>query len=211
MPVIPTELQGTPIIATVLTYAGPVEKGEAALRPLREFNSPALDAVVPKAYTAHQKALDAALPHGRHYYWKSHRLPQLSDEMIKVITEHAGTISSPLSTIGLFCFGGAVARVPADATAFGHRDAAHDINIVASWLPDDPEPERHRAWVRGFFEALQPYSRGVYVNFTSDDSLDRVKSDAYGAEKWTRLVALKNKYDPKNFFRQNANIPPMVT
>jgi FAD/FMN-containing dehydrogenase len=208
MPVIPTELHGTPIVATVLTYAGSIEKGEAALRPIREFNSPALDAVVPKPYTAHQKALDAALPHGRHYYWKSHRLPPLNDQMINIITEHAGTISSPLSAIGLFCFGGAVARVPADATAFGHRDAAHDINIVGSWLPDDPEPDRHRAWVRGFFDALQPYSRGVYVNFTSDDSLDRVKSEAYGAEKWARLVALKDKYDPTNFFRQNANIPP---
>jgi FAD/FMN-containing dehydrogenase len=208
MPVIPVELQGTPIVATVLTYAGPVEKGEAALRPIREFNSPALDAVIPKPYTAHQKALDAALPHGRHYYWKSHRLPPLNDDMISIIAEHAGTISSPLSAIGLFCFGGAVARVPADATAFGHRDAAHDINIVGSWLDDDPEPDRHRAWVRGFFDALQPYSRGVYVNFTSDDSLDRVKADAYGAEKWARLVTLKNKYDPTNSFRQNANIPP---
>jgi hypothetical protein len=205
---IPAELQGTPIIATVLTYAGPVEKGEAALRPIREFNSPALDAVVPKPYAAHQKALDLALPHGRHYYWKSHRLPPLTDDMIGVITEHAGKITSPISAIGLFCFGGAVGRVPVDASAFGHRDAAHDINIVASWLDGDPEEDRHRAWVRRFFDALQPYSRGVYVNFTSDDSLDRLQSDAYGAAKWARLVALKNKYDPTNFFRLNANIPP---
>jgi FAD/FMN-containing dehydrogenase len=209
LPIIPKELQGTPIIATVLTYAGPIEQGEAVLRPIREFNSPALDAVVPKPYTAHQKSLDAALPHGRHYYWKSHRLPPLSDEMIGIVVERAGMLSSPLSAIGLFCFGGAVGRVPADATAFGHRDAAHDINIVASWLPDDPVPDRHRAWVRGFFDALQPYSRGVYVNFTSDDSQDRIQSEAYGAAKWARLVALKTKYDPTNFFRQNANIPPI--
>jgi hypothetical protein len=98
--------------------------------------------------------------------------------------------------------------VPADATAFGHRDAAHDINIVGSWLPDDPDADRHRAWVLGAFDALKPYSRGVYVNFTSDDSLERVQADAYGAAKWSRLVGLKNKYDPTNFFRLNANIPP---
>ncbi|HEX5940001.1 MAG TPA: BBE domain-containing protein, partial [Dehalococcoidia bacterium] len=186
----------------------PVEEGERVLRPVREFSSPVLDAVAPKPYTEHQKMFDAAFPHGRHYYWKSHRLPPLSDEMIEIVVEHAGAISSPLSTIGLFCFGGAVARVPKEATAFPNRDAAHDINIVGSWLPDDPDPGRHKEWVRGLFDALTPYSRGVYVNFTSDDSADRVRSAAYGPEKWARLVALKRKYDPGNFFRLNANIAP---
>jgi hypothetical protein len=205
---IPPDWQGKPIVALVLTYAGPVEEGEEVLRPVRQLGSPIVDAVVPKPYVEHQKAFDAALPHGRHYYWKSHRLPPLSDEMIEIIVEHAGKITSPLSTFGLFCFGGAVARVPSDATAFPNRDAAHDINIVASWMPDDPEPARHKAWVRGFFDALTPYSRGVYVNFTSDDAADRVRSAAYGPEKWARLVALKRKYDPTNFFRLNANIAP---
>jgi FAD/FMN-containing dehydrogenase len=208
LPVVPPEWHGKPIVALVLTYAGPVKEGEEVLRPVRELGSPIIDAVVPKPYVEHQKAFDAALPHGRHYYWKSHRLPPLSDEMIEIIVEHAGKITSPLSTVGLFCFGGAVARVPSDATAFPNRDAAHDINIVASWMPDDPEPARHKAWVRGFFDALTPYSRGVYVNFTSDDAADRVRSAAYGPEKWARLVALKRKYDPTNFFRLNANIAP---
>jgi FAD/FMN-containing dehydrogenase len=208
LPVVPPEWHGKPIVALVLTYAGPVKEGEEVLRPVRELGSPIVDAVVPKPYVEHQKAFDAALPHGRHYYWKSHRLPPLSDEMIEIIVEHAGKITSPLSTVGLFCFGGAVARVPSDATAFPNRDAAHDINIVASWMPDDPEPARHKAWVRGFFDALTPYSRGVYVNFTSDDAADRVRSAAYGPEKWARLVALKRKYDPTNFFRLNANIAP---
>jgi FAD/FMN-containing dehydrogenase len=208
LPIIPPELQGQPIVVAVLTYAGPVEEGERVLRPVRSFGSPVLDAVAPKPYVTHQKMFDAAFPHGRHYYWKSHRLPPLNDAMIEVITEHAATITSPLSTVGLFCFGGAVGRVPAEATAFPNRDAAHDINIVGSWLPDDPEPARHVAWVRDFFAALEPYSRGVYVNFTSDDTTDRVRSGAYGPETWKRLVALKQKYDPTNLFRLNANIPP---
>jgi FAD/FMN-containing dehydrogenase len=208
LPVIPAEMHGQPIAVIVLTYAGSVEDGERILRPVREFRSPALDAVVPKPYAEHQKMFDAALPHGRHYYWKSHRLPPLSDQIIDIMTEHAGRITSPLSTVGLFSFGGAVARVPDDATAFPNRDAAHDINIVASWMQDDPEPQRHIAWVRGFFDALEPHSRGVYVNFTSDDTSDRVRSAAYGPAKWDRLVALKRKYDRTNFFRLNANIPP---
>ena len=78
----------------------------------------------------------------------------------------------------------------------------------SSWLPEDPEPDRHIEWVRSFFGALEPYSQGVYVNFTNDDSSERVRTGAYSAEQWTRLVGLKAKYDPTNFFRMNANIPP---
>jgi FAD/FMN-containing dehydrogenase len=97
--------------------------------------------------------------------------------------------------------------VPEDETAFAHRDAAHDINIVGSWMPDDAEPDRHIAWVRETFDAVAPFSKGVYVNFTSDDASTRVRS-AYSDEQWKRLVALKAKYDPTNVFRLNANIPP---
>jgi len=75
-------------------------------------------------------------------------------------------------------------------------------------LDDDVEPDRHVAWVRSFFAALEPYSKGVYVNFTNEDGTDRVRTGAYDAEQWARLVALKSKYDPTNFFRMNANIPP---
>ena len=150
---------------------------------------------------------DTALPHGRHYYWKSHKLGPLTDDTISVVIDQATQITSPLSSIALFTQGGAVARVPADATAFANRDATHDINIVGSWLPDEPEPDRHLAWVRQMFDALQPFSKGVYVNFTSDDAGDRVQA-AYSAEQWKRLVTLKSTYDPTNFFRLNANIPP---
>ena len=113
-----------------------------------------------------------------------------------------------MSSVPIFCFGGAMARVPEDATAFPHRDAAHDINIVASWLPDQAgESDRHRAWVRGFFDALAPHSRGVYVNFTSDDAQSRVR-EAYSPTQWDRLRATKTVWDPTNFFDRNANIPP---
>jgi FAD/FMN-containing dehydrogenase len=208
LPVIPAELHGKPIVALIATYAGPIEEGEAILRPIREIASPAMDAIVPKPYVAHQKMFDAALPHGRHYYWKSHKLGPLTDQIIDVVVEHAEQITSPMSTVPIFSFGGAVARVPEDATAFPNRDAAHDINIVASWLPDDAgEADRHIDWVRGLFDALRPHSRGMYVNFTNDDTDDRIRT-AYSDEQWRRLTALKAKYDPTNFFRMNANIPP---
>jgi FAD/FMN-containing dehydrogenase len=208
MPFIPEELHGKPIVAMVLTYAGSVEDGEAALRPLRELGTPAFDGVMPKLYTAHQRMFDPGVLHGNHYYWKSHRLGPLTDEIIDVILRNGSSITSPLSTVGIFSFGGAMARVPEDATAFPHRDASHDINIVAAWLPEQAgDADRHIAWVRGFFADLQPHSRGVYVNFTSDDSAERVH-EAYSNEQWTRLTKLKAQYDPTNFFRLNANIPP---
>ena len=97
-----------------------------------------LDAITPKPYVAHQKMFDAAYPHGRHYYWKAHKLGPLTDEIIDIIVDHATQVTSPLSAIPIFCFGGAAARVPEESTAFPYRDASHDLNIVASWLPKRP-------------------------------------------------------------------------
>jgi FAD/FMN-containing dehydrogenase len=209
LPAIPEALHGKPIVALVPTYAGPVEDGEAALAPIAgELGAPVVSTVAPKPYTTHQKMFDPAVPHGAHYYWKSHTLDSLTDDVIDIVVEHASAITSPMTTVPVFTLGGAVARVPEDATAFPNRQALHDINIVAAWTPDDAEPDRHIQWVRAFFAALEPHSRGFYVNFTNDDSPDRVRSGAYGSEKWSRLVALKAKYDPTNLFRMNANIPP---
>lgn len=208
LPVVPEHLHGQPIVALVLCHTGSIDEAEQALRPLRSFRNPAIDAVMAQPYVAHQKLFDAALPHGNHYYWKAHKLPPLSDEIISVVVEHARDITSPLSTIPIFCSDGAVSRVSNDSTAFPSRNAAHDINIVAAWLPGDRESERHVEWVRSFYAALEPFSRGVYVNFTNDDPAERVQVAAYGPDKWARLSALKAKYDPTNFFRLNANIPP---
>jgi FAD/FMN-containing dehydrogenase len=209
LPFVPEELHGKPIAALVATYAGPVEDGEDALRVIKdELGAPAVDTLVPKPYTTHQKMFDPAMPHGQHYYWKSHKLGSLTDDVIDVVVEHAAGITCPAGTVPIFTFGGAVGRVPENATAFPNRDAAHDINIVAAWAPDDPAPDRHITWVRDFFSALEPHSKGVYVNFTNEDSADRVRTAAYSPEQWDRLVGLKAKYDPTNFFRMNANIPP---
>jgi len=208
LPIVPEALHGKPIVALIATYAGPADEGREVLATLRQLPTPALDAVTPKPYVAHQKMFDAAYPHGRHYYWKAHKLGPLTDEIIDVVIEHAAQVTSRLSAIPIFCLGGAVARVPEASTAFPYRDASHDLNIVASWLPEEAgDADHHIEWVRGLFSALEPYSRGVYVNFTSDDAAERVRQ-AYGEGQWTRLTALKAKYDPTNFFRMNANIPP---
>ena len=207
LPVVPEELHGKPIVSLIACYMGPIDEGLEMLRPLRRFKNPAVDAVGPKPYRAHQAMFDAAYPHGRHYYWKAWKLPPLTDDAIDVIVDQASAITSPYSAIPIFALGGAVARVDDHATAFTGRSAAHDINFVASWLPDDPDPERHRAWARRSWEAMRPHGHGVYVNFMSDEPAAQVKA-SYGAGKYARLAALKAKYDPSNCFRFNQNIVP---
>jgi FAD/FMN-containing dehydrogenase len=208
LPIVPEHLWGKPIVALVVTYAGPLDAGLDAIAPIRGLPAPAFDAVVPKPYAAHQRMFDAAYPHGRHYYWKAHKLGPLTDDIVDLVVDRASQVTSPLSAIPIFCLGGAVARVAEETTAFPYRDASHDINIVGSWPADEvDDADRHVSWVRDTFDALQPHSRGVYVNFTSDDAAERVRQ-AYNAEQWRRLTALKAKYDPTNFFDMNANIPP---
>jgi FAD/FMN-containing dehydrogenase len=206
LPIVPEELHGKPIVALIATYAGPADEGREVLAPIRQLPTPAFDAVTPRPYVAHQKMFDPAYLHGRHYYWKAHKLGPLTDEIIDIVVNHASQVTSPLSAIPIFCLGGAVARVPEESTAFPYRDASHDLNIVASWLPEEAgDAHRHIDWVHRMFHALEPYSRGVYVNYTSDDAAERVRQ-AYTESQWTRLTALKAQYDPTNFFRMNANI-----
>jgi FAD/FMN-containing dehydrogenase len=207
LPAFPEELHSQPIVALIVCYAGPIDEGREVLRPLRELKAPALDTVGPKPYVAHQAMFDAAYPHGRHYYWKAWKLPPLTNAAIDVIVDHASVITSPLSAIPIFTLGGAVGRVDDDATAFTGRRAAHDINVVASWLRDDPAPEEHKAWARSAWEAMRPFADGVYVNFLSDEPAPHVQV-AYGEHKYARLAALKSKYDPSNAFRFNQNITP---
>ena len=161
LPVFPEELQGTTDRgAHRLLRRDPSSEGREVLRPLREFMTPAArrrwsQAVcgppghvrpgLPARPPLLLEGLEAAAPHRRAQSTSSSSRP--------------AAITSPLSAIPIFTLGGAVARAEDDATAFSGRGAAHDINFVASWLPDDPEPERHKAWARTAWEAIRPFSR----------------------------------------------------
>ncbi|HEY7118010.1 MAG TPA: FAD-binding oxidoreductase [Tepidisphaeraceae bacterium] len=207
LPAVPPELHGKPVVAVLVCYAGDIEEGKKEFEELRSFATPALDTIVPKPYLAHQAIFDPAMPHGRGYYWKSWALPPLTDEMINVLIRQTEKITSRYSTMPIFTLGGAVARVSEDATAYSNRNAQHNLNILGAWEITDPDPERHIAWVRQTWEALQPFAAGAYVNFMSDEPADRLCA-VYGPEKYSRLVALKRRYDPENVFRHNQNITP---
>jgi FAD/FMN-containing dehydrogenase len=208
LPFLPEDLHGKPIVMIGACYAGTPEDGVEVLRPLKEFGAPLVDLLEPKPYLALQSMFDASVPHGWHYYWKSLELPPLTDASIDTLVEHASALTSPKSYCIVFQLGGALSRVGETETAFSQRDAAHDVNINAVWTEADPESERHIAWTRDFYDAMQPHSRGgVYLNFLGEEGPDRVR-EAYGATSYERLVQLKRAYDPTNFFRLNQNIEP---
>jgi FAD/FMN-containing dehydrogenase len=204
--VLMTSPDGVPVAAVLPAYNGPINDGEATIQPLRDLG-PVADQVGPMAYTQLQTMLDEGFPPGLQVYWRSDFLTGLSDETIDVVLDYFARITSPLSTVIFEHFGGAVARVGQDETAFAHRDAEYDVVIVGRWT-DPSEAQRHLAWARGLSAALRPFARGVYVNYLGvDDGADRVRA-AYRPETYARLAALKTRYDPTNLFRLNQNIPP---
>jgi FAD/FMN-containing dehydrogenase len=208
LPFLPEDVHGKPIVMLGACYAGAPKDGAEVVRPLKEFGSPIVDRLEPKPYVALQSMFDRLVPHGWHRYWKSVELPTLIDGAIDTLIDHTLRITSPRSYTIILQLGGALGRVPENATAFSQRDATHNVVINAVWTEDDPEGDRHTAWARNFFEAMQPHARDrVYVNFLGDEGPDRVRQ-AYGAARYNRLVELKRAHDPTNFFRLNQNIEP---
>lgn len=204
----PPALQGKPVLAIAVCYAGDMAEGQRVVQPLREVGEPALDLVGPLPYVAMQSMFDAASPHGLHYWEKSSYLSELSDAAIDAYVSAVSQPTSPLSQALLSRLGGAIGRVPEDATAFSHRDGAYVLFAIGAWSPEDPGVERHIAWVRGLAESLAPVSTGgVYVNGLSEGGNDRVRS-AYRPATYDRLAKIKAAYDPTNVFRINQNIVP---
>jgi FAD/FMN-containing dehydrogenase len=206
LPGFPAELVGRPVAVVAACYAGPIEAGEAALRPLKRFGAPVLDWCEPKTFVAHQRTFDASFQAGNWYYVRSCDVAELTDDVIDISVEYASRISSPITSVGMWQMGGAVARVGEEDTAFNGRAAGHTFNINGNSLGPDGFEEQ-RDWARSIWSALAPYHTSVYVNFLMEEGEERIRQ-AYGATKYERLKALKRAYDPDNVFRFNQNIRP---
>ena len=205
-PFVPPKLHGRHALIIGCCYAGPIEQGEEVLRPLRTLGSPLLDMCQAKPYLAHQSSLDPGFPHGWWYYIRSCNVAELGDDVIDTLAAHGSRIASPLTVCSIYHLGGAVARVGEDETAFTGREAGHTVNVIG--ITETGEGfDAERAWARGLWSALEPNHQNTFVNFLMDEGEERIRQ-AYGAEKYDRLKALKRKYDPGNFFRLNQNIPP---
>ena len=197
---------GDPIVAIIPCWCGDLDAGEKYLRPMREFGPPLVDAVQPIPFPQMQALFDDAFPDGNHNYWKSAFVNELSDEAIDLLVEHANAVPSPLSVLIVELYGGAMARVGADETAFAHRTSDHVVGILSQWA-DPADTETNIAWTRGVYDALQPHASGAFLLNFLDQEDDAVIRAAFGSN-YNRLAELKRKYDPANFFRNNQNIEP---
>ncbi len=205
-PFVPEEFHGAPICAIGACYAGVPEKGEEIIRPIKEWGEPIADVLVQKPFVMHQSMFDAGQPAGGYYYWKSHYFDELSDGMFDTMVHQGRAITSPLSILALVHLGGAVARIGEQDTAYPNRQSPYVMNVNGSWK-DPADNDANIDWTRITWDALAPFSTGArYVNFEAEDSVEAI----YGPEKYKRLVEIKNKYDPKNFFCFNQNIKPTI-
>ena len=206
LPFLPEEVHGTEVLILACLYTGDMAEGEEALRALRDFGTPIADVISPHKFTDFQTAFDPLLMEGHRNYWKSHDFLELSDGLLDAVLPFVAKLPNPASEVFFAQMGGATNRVPADATAYRHRDAEFILNVHGRW-DDAREDDLCVSWARELFQAAEPFATGgVYVNFMTEEEDDRVQS-AYG-DAYTRLAQLKAKYDPSNFFRLNQNIRP---
>ncbi len=204
---VPADLRLRPVVMVSVCYAGDLAEGETVVVPLRRFGPPALDLIGPVPYVALQAMNGQEAAVRRCAHWRSGYLDDVTDEAIDTIVACTARITSPLSLFCLDLAGGAVARVGASETAFGPRDGAHVYGVFSAW-EDAGESELHVEWADRFWEALEVFATGaVYVNYLGDEGQPGVRA-AYGQANYSRLAALKGKYDPTNLFRSNQNILP---
>jgi FAD/FMN-containing dehydrogenase len=203
---VPAPVRGKPVLAVIACYVGPVDTGERAFAPLREWG-PALELLGPMPYSAVQSLIAPGNPPGRHHYWKAGLLGELEDEAIETFVARASDVVSPFTASLMLPLGGAFARVPEDDTPLAYRDAKWNYHLLGQWA-DPAEAERNVEWTRAFDTAMAEYAEaGVYVNFVGDPSKSALEA-GFGSENYARLVEIKRAYDPDNVFRSNANIAP---
>ena len=204
---VPEPARGKPAVGVIVAYTGPIEDAEAALAPLLGFGPPVFAHVGPMPYVALQRLLDDANPHGLQNYWTADFLEELPDEAVETLAALASSPVSPVSQVIVVPGGGAVARVPEEATAFGERQAPFNIHYLSMW-PDPADTEANISHTRALATAMKPWTSGrVYLNFIGDEGKERVES-AFGEGKLARLRAIKAVWDPENVFRHNQNIAP---
>jgi hypothetical protein len=204
MPFVPEEHHGAIAILALMAYAGDATSGERALAPFRALATPLADMVAPISYPEiyppddpdyHPTAI------GRTMFIDRVDLPTA-----RLVMDRLAASDASMRVAQIRVLGGAMARVPADATAFAHRASRILVNVAAFYEGPDDRIVRE-AWVTDFVAALDQGDHGAYVNFLADEGEARIHA-AYPGSTWDRLVAVKTRYDPTNTFRLNQNIPP---
>ena len=204
MPFLPAEEHGKLIIMALMVYAGETEAGQRALAPFRALATPVADMLKPMPYP------EIYPPEGEDYHplaiSRTMFVDRIDLPVAESIVAHLDASDAAMRVAQLRVLGGAMARVPSDATAFAHRDSRIMVNVATFYEgPDDHD--RREAWVEDFVALLRQDDDGAYVNFLADEGEDRIRA-AYPGSTWDRLAGIKARYDPDNVFRRNQNIPP---
>jgi hypothetical protein len=204
MPFVPAEQHGKLVVMALMAYAGPAEAGQRAIAPFRALATPIADMIRPMRYP------ELYPPDEADYHPTAVARTMFVDAIdrgvAETIVEYLESSDASVRVAQLRVLGGAMARVPADATAFAHRASRIMVNVAAFYEGAEDRAVRE-AWVSGFAAALRQGDAGAYVNFLGDEGAARVRA-AYPGTTWERLRAIKARYDPTNLFRLNQNIPP---
>ena len=204
MPFVPAELHGQLVIMAMLAYAGEVDEGERAIAPFRSLAEPIADMVKPMPYSGMYPPEE-----GDYHPTAAARtmfVDTIDRDVAQLIVEYLSTSDAMMRAAQIRVLGGAMARVPAEATAFAHRSSRIMVNVAALYERPD-EAAVHEKWATDFAAALSQGTGGAYVNFLMEEGEERVRA-AYPGATWDRLVEIKGRYDPTNLFRLNQNIPP---
>ncbi len=207
---VPEEIRGKPATGLILVYLGDPQEGEEFFRPLIEWGEPVLKMVQPMPYTAVQAMIDGGNPWGIHEYFKVDYMAELPDEAIDGAVDRATKIGSPFTQVIFARLGGAVDRTNRSAMALEVPDAKWYYFYLAMWFGEE-QADSEVGLARSFMDAMRPWGAGTApLNFImEDEGASRLRA-SFGHEKYERLVALKDRYDPENVFALNQNIPPSV-
>jgi len=204
MPFLPEEVHGHLVVMAMLVYAGEIEAGERAVAPFRALATPIVDMLKAMPYP------EIYPPEEGDYHpvglARTMFLEAIDLPVAETIVDHLRASKAQMAVAQIRVLGGAMARVPAEATAFAHRSARIMVNVAALYEHPDEAPE-HEPWVSGFAAILRQGEGGAYVGFLGEEGEGRVR-EAYPGSTWDRLAAIKGRYDPTNLFRRNQNIPP---
>jgi FAD/FMN-containing dehydrogenase len=203
MPFVPEEAHGKPIVMAQMAYVGPTDQAEDVLAPFRALAEPLADMVRPMRYPELYEGPEPEpqLAAGANFFCDS-----LDPAAAEAILDQLPQSNAPMKAVQMRVLGGALSRVPNDATAFGHRDRGLMVNVAAMYV-DAAETETHDAWVNGLADSLGRNGAGGYVGFMGEEDEETLRA-AYPGGNWERLRGLKRRYDPDNLFRLNHNIPP---
>jgi FAD/FMN-containing dehydrogenase len=206
MPFVPPEHHGKLVIFAILVHAGGGEAGERAVAPFRKLAAPIADMVRSMPYP------EVYLPDEKDYHpiatARTMFLDSVDGAVAGTILDRLQASTAQMAVTQIRVLGGAMARVPADATAFAHRTSRIMVNVAAMY-EEQHEVAVHDAWVTGLAASLRQSDAGAYVNFLGDEGQARIR-DAYPGETWDRLARIKARHDPANLFRLNQNIPPAI-